>query len=499
MMSWFAQSARKATPAKTRSAAAAEREKARPSSAAKPFVVENQFGEEDEHARLEKEVGDTHRVHFNLKGNEGLPKQYENDEENVCPENAEGLPSVGGAEKIITRSAAAATAKKAVLHNSTNANNVIPKTPSLDKGITPHRTLALEKIHANRARGAALKAKEMATMPSPTSEPSPSASVSPAASRRSESFASIDEFDAESDTDRTLISETRRSASGSEVHSPLTANKHPWFGKHLYDMKNGQQEVYKRVYVASSRELFKHVRRWYAQRRVDETRVQQIVNAKRNDPSFLGTISIFQFAEDVSRTPDEIQACAIIDGQHRSHAIAKLLKEMPEDQDIEILIEVYNVRSEIEVKNLFVEINKGESVQDIDLPKHLESAFKRNVDEVCERLQKEFPDMFKGERCRAPNLHRDRLRNDLFHSNRLEASEQSASANALYDAIITCNSMLSKRPEEKWPESVHRNLPKAKKHGLYLGLQKDWIEKVLEEQVLTFLEDGVADESLHTP
>ena len=95
------------------------------------------------------------------------------------------------------------------------------------------------------------------------------------------------------------------------------------------------------------------------------------------------------------------------------------------------------------------------------------------------RLKSEFAPMFKpSERCRAPHLHLDTLRNKLFHC---PAVEHVASAEDLYARMLRANGRLSARPPEAWPERLHKPLEKALAHGLLLGLDGfEWLEGLEE-------------------
>ena len=55
-----------------------------------------------------------------------------------------------------------------------------------------------------------------------------------------------------------------------------------------------------------------------------------------------------------------------------------------------------------------LDVNKGESVKEIDLPDQLAPDLKAHIDGACAALFKAFPEMHKpSERCRPPHIHRD--------------------------------------------------------------------------------------------
>ena len=80
--------------------------------------------------------------------------------------------------------------------------------------------------------------------------------------------------------------------------------------------------------------------------------------------------------------------------------------------DFDLIVEVYRVSSEAEIKKLYLEVNKGEVVKEIDLPDTLAPDLKSYIDGAVDKLTRSFPAMHKpSERCRPPHVHRDTLRN----------------------------------------------------------------------------------------
>lgn len=144
--------------------------------------------------------------------------------------------------------------------------------------------------------------------------------------------------------------------------------------------------------------------------------------------------------------------------------------------DFEMLVEVYPVRSEQDVKRLYLEVNKGEVVKEIDLPDQLAPELKSFIDEAVATLLRRWPEMFKpSERCRPPHLHRDTLRNKLFQAH---ATHGATSAEALVAAVSRVNEALKARPISTWPERLRgKPMQKAKAHGCFLGLAEySWLD-----------------------
>ncbi len=269
---------------------------------------------------------------------------------------------------------------------------------------------------------------------------------------------------------------------------------HPIFGELLADFQ------YKRVYKASGRQLCASVPIWHLQRPTDPSRVAALVASKSARRDFQGVISIFEFDNSVKSPSLECpQKSGVFDGQHRILAINQILKKQQEtdcDEDIAVLVEVYPVRSEVEVKRLFQDINKAEMVQEIDLPNHLAGGDKVIIDEACAQLQARYPDMFKGERCRAPHVNLAVLRNELFTQrsvvlgpvtksttsvggHQIDQTVVVDSAEKLLELIQECNTRLASMPKTFWSQGLQRNLPKAERHAFFLGMSKDWIHTVL--------------------
>ena len=170
--------------------------------------------------------------------------------------------------------------------------------------------------------------------------------------------------------------------------------------------------------------------------------------------------------------PAPALACtpAVVSGSERQ------LREGLHD-DFPLLVEVYPVRTERDIKELYLEVNKAESVKEIDLPDAIAPERKAHIDEACERLRKVYPDMFKpSERCRPPHVHRDTLRDKLFHH---AASADVTSAEALYARVLAVNGRMAARPPMQWPERLRKPLEKAIAHNFFLGLDDyawlDWL------------------------
>ena len=101
---------------------------------------------------------------------------------------------------------------------------------------------------------------------------------------------------------------------------------------------------------------------------------------------------------------------------------------------------MYPVSSEAEAKALYLEVNKGESVKEIDLPDAIAPERKGYIDWASEALRARYSEMFKpSERCRVPHMHKDTLRNKLFHH---PATERVGSGEELLTLLLKADASL---------------------------------------------------------
>ena len=307
--------------------------------------------------------------------------------------------------------------------------------------------------------------------------------------------------------------------------------RHPCFGELLADLG------FKKIYRASARTLVNSVPIWSKQRACNEARVDQIVQAKVEEPSLMGPIMAFEFAGGIDGelalpSLTRPQPRAIFDGQHRARAAMRLLSSNTftiEDDDpgsvvgggggeldaaaaetrrrargtserrlacvppcsvvgpaadgagkhadFDLIVEVYPVSHEHMINELYLEVNKCEVVKEIDLPDAIAPLKKGIIDEATERLRLAHASMFKAsERCRPPHVHRDTLRNRLSHHPSVELM---TSADELYHCLTAVNRQLASRPARYWPQRLAKSLEKATANGFYLGLNDyAWLDEL---------------------
>eukprot|EP00536_Pseudo-nitzschia_multiseries_P011657 jgi/Psemu1/308404/fgenesh1_kg.408_\ len=173
----------------------------------------------------------------------------------------------------------------------------------------------------------------------------------------------------------------------------------------------------------------------------------------------------------------------IIDGQHRIGMLSVMKDEVSnKDFDFErVLVEVFPTQTgqdedESQAKEIFVEVNKAEPVKLVDMPGVAKAKDRKMINDVAERLRHKYPDMFsESQRCRAPHLNVDNLRDALFASKVIEKHSLKTSK-ALEDWILERNNLLAtKFQAEDSKKDVSANaLKKADKFQFYLGLDSGW-------------------------
>lgn len=188
---------------------------------------------------------------------------------------------------------------------------------------------------------------------------------------------------------------------------------------------------------------------------------------------------------------------SVIDGQHRIGMMAILEEKTQSGEndmfDLQrILVEVYPEDKQVEeststsssnnnhAQDIFLEINKAEPVKLVDLPGvALTKADRTTINEGAARLNDAFPDMFSpSQRCRAPHLNVDNLRDALFASDVVKRHNLK-SPKALEAWMMEQNEMLKDEytaEDSKKAESVSKTaLEKAIKFNFFLGLDSSWL------------------------
>lgn len=244
---------------------------------------------------------------------------------------------------------------------------------------------------------------------------------------------------------------------------------HPILGACLVDLGH------KRIHTASARAL-SAIPVWKRQRiyRHDRAKAMAKDKLKSLHLGLPGVIGLYESKDGSLR---------IIDGQHRIGMLKSLEESAKADGfDFDnILVEVYPQQDDADVdahaQDIFLEINKAEPVKLVDLPGVAKASDRKIINEGADRLQERFPDMFSAsQRCRAPHLNIDNLRDALFASTVLQR-HSIKSSKALEEWMLAQNDILS----VKYQSGENRNLvpqkamEKAEKFDFYLGLDSSWL------------------------
>ncbi|KAL3915386.1 MAG: hypothetical protein SGILL_005679 [Bacillariaceae sp.] len=244
---------------------------------------------------------------------------------------------------------------------------------------------------------------------------------------------------------------------------------HPILGPVLADLGE------KRIHVVPSRALAA-IPVWKKQRIYRHSRAKTMANDKLKSLhlGLPGVIGLYEATDG---------SLKIIDGQHRI-GMLKVLEEKAAADEFgfdKILVEVYpqkdQANEDSHAKDLFLEVNKAEPVKLVDLPGVAKAGDRKIINEGADRLQAKYPDMFSpSQRCRAPHLNIDNLRDALFASNIL-TKHSIKSPKSLEQWILGQNELLATKfqvLENRMLVSASA-MKKAEKYDFYLGLDSSWL------------------------
>lgn len=132
---------------------------------------------------------------------------------------------------------------------------------------------------------------------------------------------------------------------------------------------------------------------------------------------------------------------------------------------------------------IFTEINKAEPIKLLDLPGVTNKKTRDVIDYAANHFYNAFPEMFSpSQKCRAPHLNLDNLRDALFASEVIKR-EKVGSGGELVKWMGKKNDELremytSGDGVDGGGKKVSQNaLKKAKNHDFYLGLESTWLYK----------------------
>ena len=192
-------------------------------------------------------------------------------------------------------------------------------------------------------------------------------------------------------------------------------------------------------------------------------------------------------------------AFGILDGQHRVGAMRMLLESgtaagCDAGARATVLVEVFPTHDDAHTAQLFMDINKAQPVQLVDMPMGADhEAHRATIDVAAESLLAAFPAMFSSsQKCRSPHVNVDVLRQDLFDAG-IVAELGLAQEGALLDWLLARNAELgamsdakfiprrrkgggSFKMQERKKATARKAVAKARKHDFFLGLDKRWLE-----------------------
>jgi hypothetical protein len=264
---------------------------------------------------------------------------------------------------------------------------------------------------------------------------------------------------------------------------------HPILGPALQDLG------YKRLHLVSADKLAT-IPVWKKQRiyRHDRAKAMAADKLKTLHLGLPGVICLHE---------EENGKLAILDGQHRV-GMMKILQEKQHEQqqpkttttaaneatsvadyiDLDhILVEVYpqtpQIRSTDHAQDIFLEINKAEPIKLVDMPGVATAKDRNLISQAVNRLQNEYPAMFSpSQRCRAPNVNVDNLRDNLFAANVIKRHNLKT-ATQLLDWMLAQNELVAGKYENDVTAQSTNFSPKAwskaSSNKFYLGLESSWL------------------------
>ncbi|KAL3782043.1 hypothetical protein ACHAWO_000282 [Cyclotella atomus] len=284
---------------------------------------------------------------------------------------------------------------------------------------------------------------------------------------------------------------------------------HPILGQKLADLS------YKRIHLMSAATLAS-LPVYEKQRAYRHDRATLMAKDKKKT-LWMGIPGVISLAEDKSGK------LSILDGQHRVGMIALLAEEQrklretagqheTKENEInelalldlqKVLVEVFPQRArddsvlvndnDLDDKAvIFTEINKAEPIKLLDLPGVATKQTRNIIDHAASHFHDSFPAMFSAsQKCRAPHLNLDNLREALFASDIIKR-EKIGGGGELVKLMLKKNLELRVKyvdnngvGEEDGEDGkqIYKSkvsdtaLNKAKKHDFYLGLESIWLYK----------------------
>ena len=304
-----------------------------------------------------------------------------------------------------------------------------------------------------------------------------------------------------------------------KADSSLQQEHHPILGPQIAHLS------YKRVHLTSAKKLAS-LPVYEKQRAYRHDRAKEMAKDKKKT-LWMGIPGVISLMEE------ECGRLSIIDGQHRVGMMALLSEEQRKiaeknqkvngatngeqlkDEQVDLLaqLDLDNVLVEVflpqQTRNsdnvladskqqqkqlsqeeqddkavIFTEINKAEPIKLLDLPGVTNKRTRDVIDYAANHFHNAFPEMFSpSQKCRAPHLNLDNLRDALFASEVIKR-EKIGSGGELVKWMVKKNEELKEvfmnndGGSLDGGKKVSDNaLKKASKHEFFLGLESTWLYK----------------------
>ena len=143
-------------------------------------------------------------------------------------------------------------------------------------------------------------------------------------------------------------------------------------------------------------------------------------------------------------------------------------------------------------KYLFADINKAEPVKLVDMPGVAKSSHRNIIDDAVAYMEQRYSEMFKpSQRCRAPHLNIDNLRDALFTADILNRysiknekdliewmMQQNKDLGLKFQNMYDNYDDTIKKQKKFEAKVFNKNiLEKAVKNEFFLGLESSWLHK----------------------
>ena len=196
--------------------------------------------------------------------------------------------------------------------------------------------------------------------------------------------------------------------------------KHKIFGKQLTQYGNHK------IYLSSSKDIYKNTKMWSRNRPVDKERLKPMADYFTKHKHIDGIICLAILDEGI----------VCYDGNHRRESIQYI------EEDYDVLVDVIEYPSELYIREKFKSINQCVPISVLDEnPEEFTQKFKYMIYSVVETLSKRWPEhKVNSPNPRRPNFNRDKLINTITDI----VSDNTLNENSLLDAIEKYNEFIKK-------------------------------------------------------